>query len=104
MMQQAQQHRLFAQAAFHIERNPAQSNSNVLSDKSFVENLFFDCSIFNVDGSVCGFCKGGIMSYHNNSSSVLLRKNAEKVKDIVSSLCVQIASRLVCKNYCGVIH
>src|SRR5215211_5788924 len=106
-MSQTHKKQLLAQAAFHRkESNPTQPTQPKLmfSDKSFVENFFFDCSIFNVDGPVGCLCKCRVMGYHNNSSLVLLRKNAEKVKDFISSLCVQIASWLVCKNYCGVVH
>src|SRR5215208_3501857 len=104
-MSQTHKNQLLAQAALHIERNPTQLNQSLMfPDKSFIENFFFDCSIFNVDGPVSCLCKCRVMGYHNNSSLVPLRKNVEKVKDFISSLCVQIASWLVCKNYCRVIH
>src|SRR5215204_3498224 len=104
-MLQTHKKQLLAQTALHIERNPTELNQTLLfSDKSFVENFFFDCSIFNVDGPVSCLCKCRVMGYHNNCSLVLLRKNMKEVEDFISSLCVQIASWLVCKNYCGVIH
>src|SRR5215208_5013099 len=96
-MLQTHKKQLLAQTALHIERNPTELNQTLLfSDKSFVENFFFDCSIFNVDGPVSCLCKCRVMGYHNNCSLVLLRKNMKTSFPVfVSKLPVGSSARII---------